>query len=118
MNQKLIISKLLKLAGDQQKVIQKLAQLVQNVQDPNVAYLQRAWQTATVNSGVPQVSTPEVTTNPGSTQGNVQVGGTYTINATGIPQNNTLRQKLIDTFKTQVKTQKPDLDGKVSIMFV
>lgn len=115
MNQKLIIAKLLKIAENQQKVIQKLAQ---SLQDPNVAYLQRAWQTATVNSGVPQSATPEVTVNPGSFQGNIQVGETYTVNATGVPQSNVLRQKLIDTFKTQVKAQKPNLDGKVSVMFV
>lgn len=111
---KLIISKLVKLARNQQKILEKLAQMTP---DPNIEYLKNAWTTAAVNSGVTTVATPEVEFTPGKDQDNVQIGETYTIYADGIPSDNELRKKLMDTFKTQVKSQKPDLDGKLGIIF-
>lgn len=111
---KLIISKLFKLASKQQKIIEILAQVTP---DLNIEYLKRAWTTAAANSGVSMVVSPEVEFNPGKDEGDVQVGETYTLYADGIPSDNELRKKLMDVFKTQVKSQKPELDGKLGIIF-
>lgn len=112
---KLIIEKLFKMAEARQKILNKLAQ---TIQDPNIVYLQQAWQVAAVNSGIPQVSSPTITATPGSEEANTQISGIYTIAAKDIPPKNDLRQKLLNVFKTQLKAQKPDLEDKVSVIFV
>lgn len=138
MNQKekLIINKLFKLAESQQKVIQKLAQTigaaslnspkaVDDLQNTNpkmsseqvLNYLKSTWTTAAVNSGVGKSSTPEIEFTPGRSEGNVQIGENYTVFANDVPNNNDMRKKLIDTFKAQIKSQKPELDGKIGIIF-
>lgn len=109
------MGKLLKVAESQQKILQKLAQIA--VQDPNIDYLKRAWQTAAVNSGAGQSVTPTIEATPGRTEGDVHIGETYTVYAADVPANNDLRRKLLDTFKAQIKSQKPDLDGKVGVIF-
>ena len=116
MDYKKAIEALIKITANQQKIIEKLAQApAANLQDPNVKYLQQAFQVAALNSGIAQISTPTVVLNAGSTVGNVKVDATYTITVAGIPS--AMRQKVLDTFKRQVKTQHPALDGKTSVVF-
>jgi len=103
---KLIISKLIKVAEKQQNALTKLSQVAQG--DPaTVKYLQGAWQTAALNSGVTAVSTPTVTyqgSQPAA--GNVTMGESYTVSGEIPVQNRELMQR---NFDNQIKAQKPDL---------
>lgn len=116
---KLILSKLLSLATKQQKIITKLAQAQATGAEPDVeankAYLQSAWQTAGMNSlpGTP-IGTPTVTYTPGGMNGTVRIEGNYMLTGE-IPADK--REKFQATLNTQIKTQKPELDGKVSTVF-
>lgn len=104
MNQKEanIIAKLIKIAENQQKIIQKLAQEV----DPMVAYLGRAAATAIANamtSGSPTV--------------NADGSGNYTVIMANTPEDNEIRTKVKDQFYRMIETQKPELTGKVNLQF-
>lgn len=112
MNDREILGKLVKIFQNQQKIFKKLAQKA----DPNIDYLQQAWEVIALNSGLTTVSSPQVFFNAGSTKGNTEISSTYTVNIPGVPvQAN--RQQLINSFKALIKKQKPELDGKVSIIF-
>lgn len=125
MSTKEILNKLFKIAEDRQKVINQhqkmINKLSQVVNDPNIAYLQKAWQTAALNSGINIVNTPKVAYNAEKTESNedvvTSIQATYTIHADGIPPKEQIRQKLIHTFQNQLKAQRPDLEGKVSVLF-
>lgn len=108
MNEKLIINKLFKIAANQQKIIQKLAQAQQ---DPNIQYLKQAAQITAANSGFNATSVT-VTANPGSTDteqtSTIQVAGGYTVTVGGAPQQNELREKFIRQLRAMVATQKPN----------
>lgn len=109
-----VIQKLIKIMSNQQKILSKLAQ----AQDPAIQYLRDTAQVAGVNSQPPMSVIANVTTNPGSQQGDVTIEQTYTASITGVPEDNRAKQSFMDTFKRQIKTQKPELDGRVSIIFV
>jgi DNA-directed RNA polymerase subunit F len=111
---KLIISKLLAIAEKQQKALNKLAQVGQA--DPEtLQYLKSTWQTAALNSGVTESHTPEVSFTPGSQHDGVNIGESYVVKG-AIPQKT--RELFDKNFKNQVKTQKPELDGKVSTIYL
>lgn len=105
--EKLIIQQLLKIANNQQKMLIKLAQ---TVEDPMLAYLRRAGTEAAGNSGLPIAS---IWVSP---SGN----GSYTVTVNGAAKGNIVRQKYIDTLKRQISTQKPDqpeLSNNLAIIF-
>lgn len=113
--EKIILSKLLKIASNQQKILERLAQ----GQDPNVAYLKSAAQITAANSGF-NASQVDVTATPGSETGaGVQVMGGYTVKVSGAPQDNVTREKFIRQLKTMVSTQKPDQPelSNISVVF-
>jgi len=104
----LIIKKLLKIAKSQQTILAKLAQVAQ---DLNVEYLKRAVGDALMNSGIN--AHYYVTSKPGAavdtpSGSKAQTATEYTVTVSGAPADNTLRQKFMDTLKTQIKTQKPN----------
>lgn len=114
--EKLIIERLLALATKQQKVLTKLAQanMQQNETEANKGYLKQTWQVACLNSGVPG-HTPTVEFTPGNTSADgVTVEGNYMVTGE-VPA--AQREKFDRTFKAQIAAQKPDLDGKVSVIF-
>ncbi len=115
----LIIKKLIKIFANQQKVLAKIAQLADADEDVEATkkYLQEVWMTAGVNSGL-RVETPEVTYVAGSTSntGNRTIVQSSQYNLVGaIPASD--RQKFSDTFDAQIKSQKPELDGRVGVIF-
>lgn len=116
--EKLIIEKLLALANKQQKVLTKLAQAnMQRAEDVegNTKYLQRAWLTTVVNTGAFQGRTPDVKYTP-STNANdgVVIEGNYMVSGEVPVQ---YREKFERQFRSIIDSQKPELDGKVSVMF-
>jgi hypothetical protein len=121
MNEKEIITKLLAIATKQQKVIHRLAQaapLAMVGSDPNEDYLRRAVDAAATNAGVKTPVSAFVKANASSQAGATTTEATYTVMVSGMSQvDNALKQKFIDTYKNQIKSQKPDLDGKVSVLF-
>lgn len=111
---KLIIKKLLTIAEKQQKTLNKLAQVGQA--DPEtLQYLKNTWQTAALNSGVTESHSPEISFTPGSQHDGVNIGEGYVVKG-AIPQKN--RELFDKNFRNQVKSQKPDLDGKVSAIYL
>ena len=100
-----IISKLIKIANQQQTIILELAKKAQ-LQDPNVGYLNRAANLAAMNNNA---------------QGKVVVNsdgdGNYTVQISGITEDNALKQKIIDDFYHSIDSQKPELTGKVNLLF-
>lgn len=115
--EKIILSKLVKIAANQQKALQRLAQS----QDPNVAYLKSAAQITAANSGF-NASHVEVTVNPGgpSSDPSVQTVGGYTVKVSGAPPQNEIREKFTRQLKSMVSTQKPDQAelANLSVFFV
>lgn len=114
--EKLIISKLLTLAEKQQKILTKMAQVVQDDSQANISYLKNAWTTAAVNTGF-EGHTPEVTYTPGSAGSSpgVTLAEKYTLKG-AVPNN--FREKFDRQFKAQVAGQKPDLADKISIFYL
>jgi len=114
---KMILSKLLKIASNQQKILSRLAQ----VQDPNIAYLKSAAQITAANSGF-NASHVEVTATPGGqgTDPSVQTMGGYTIKVSGAPPKNDIREKFTRQLKAMVASQKPDQAelANLSVFFV
>jgi len=123
-NEKEIITKLLAIAKNQQKVIHKLAQAqglatVPVEADPNLAYLERAVMVAATNAGIKVPVGASVKSNAGSKQDGIIVEGTYSVNVRGMSQvDEKAKENFLQTYKNQIKAQKPELDGKVSILFV
>jgi hypothetical protein len=97
-----IIAKLVRIANNQQKIIQKLAQQA----DPLVAYLNRAASTAIANSS-----------GHGTVSVNADGSGNYTVQISGSPEDNAVKQNLIDQFYKMIESQKPELVGKVNLLF-
>ncbi len=122
MNKKeeLIINKLFKIASNQQKILSKFAQL-SNKASPEEAYLYRAVQTAGANIGLTLTkinvsSSPEaMLSTPLSNPDVTTVPKTYTVHVGGVPKDK--RQKFNDTFRNQVRSQKPELDKSLSVFF-
>lgn len=119
MDSKKVIAKLIKIAQNQQKIIEKLAQQ----SDPNIDYLRSAVQVAVVNTGF-KARTFYVTTKgggavpPGNKMTSSPVG--YIVSMEGSPENNNLRQRFVDVLKKQIATQKPDqpeLVDNLSVLF-
>ena len=117
MSEKEILSKLLKIASNQQKILVRLAQ----TQDPNIAYLKSAAQITAANSGF-NASSVEVTANPGgaSSDPSVQTLGGYTIKVSGAPPKNDVRDKFTRQLRAMVASQKPDQAelANLSVFFV
>jgi hypothetical protein len=121
MNEKEVITKLLAIAIKQQKVIHRLAQaapLAMVGSDPNEDYLRKAVSAAATNAGVRTPISAFVKSYAGDQKNNTNVEGTYTVIISGMEQaDNALKQNFIKTYQNQIKSQKPDLDGKVSVLF-
>lgn len=116
----LLAQKLLKIAQNQQKILEKLAQTapptnqMEDVEGTK-KYLSSVWQTAGLNAGVVQMSNPFVTYTPGSkSESGAMMEGGYMVRG---PIPAAQRQKFQDTFNRQLQTQKPELQGRVSTMF-
>lgn len=115
--EKAIISKLLSIATKQQKIIHKLAQ-VQPMNNEVVDYLKRAVDTAAVNSNIQNPLSVLVKFNTGDSQNNTRIEDTYTVTIGGLGQaSNELKNLFLKNYLMQVKTQKPELDGLVSVIF-
>jgi hypothetical protein len=122
MDSKKIITKLIKIANNQQKIIEKLAQ---QVADPNVEYLRRAVQQACANSGFKARTFNVTTTGGGSGTPDLNHPVTttpigYIVSMEGSPKDNALRQHFVDVLKKQVSTQKadqPDLVDNLTVLF-
>lgn len=124
-----ILTKLLKIAGNHQKVIEKLAQTVAEnpsgdlavpgpspVQDPQIEYLMRAIPVAAANVGINNVVVMRVDKHPSApSDSGVTMEDTYVAQIKGI------HGKLGDIFKQawdkQLAAQKPDLVGRVGFFF-
>ena len=108
-----VLDKLIKNAKKQQVILTKLAQRL----DPNVKqYLENAFQIAAVNSGIKKVNTPAVDKALASTEGIVSLEGNYKVVSSDIPRN--LQNKVRTVFERQIKLQRPELEGKVNIIYV
>lgn len=117
MDEKTIIQKLAKVLANQQKILVRLAQATEDQSQ----YLRNAAQVAAVNTGF-QATHVDVVRKEGHTGS--PAGGTevvkvepgYIVTVGGVPKDNAVRQKYINTFKTQVQTQKPGLEANLSIL--
>jgi hypothetical protein len=117
-SEKLIITKLFKIAEKQQKIIHKLAQ-IQSPTELTKAYLKRTVDVAATNAGVRVPVGGTVSFTAGSQDADIKIDGTYTVMVTGMNQSNeTTKQNFLKVFKDQVHAQKPELDSKVNILFV
>jgi hypothetical protein len=118
-SEKLIITKLFKIAEKQQKIIHKLAQM-QSPTDMTKAYLKRTVDVAATNAGIKVPVGATVSFTPGiQTEDNVKLDGTYTVMVTGMnASNEATKQTFLKVFKDQVHAQKPELDSKVSVLFM
>lgn len=111
-----VIQKLVKIASRQQRILARLAQA-----NEAEAYLRRAAQVAASNSGF-TASNVSATYHGGSSgavgEGTsmVNVEGGWTVTVDGSPKDNKVRQQFINTFKTQVQAQKPDLAKNLSVI--
>jgi len=121
MNDKLIIEKLFQLAMKQQKILTKLAQTADSFPEEDVEgnkkYLVGAWMTACLNSEIPGM-TPEVEYIPGGTSPNnpnIVLSSTYMVTGV-VPEK--VRMQFKETFERQVASQKPELDGRVGMIFL
>lgn len=114
----LIIQKLFKIAKNQQKILEKLAQST----NLTVKYLKDAAGVAALNTGI-VANNIEVTTSQGmsgTTSGSnqlISVPESYIISFKGAPKNSKIRQKFIDTLAVQIQAQKPEISGHYSIQF-
>jgi Fic family protein len=122
MNEKLIITKLLKIAANQQKIMQRLAQLQQ--QDPNITYLKRAVQVTAANTGF-NATQVDVIASPGtdgtkSPASNIITEPGYTVKLAGAPVRNEVREKFIRQLKAMIAAQKPDQPqlANLSVIFI
>lgn len=118
MDQKKIIEKLIKIAETQQKVIQKLAAMVDEhpKEDPEIAYLMSAIPVAAANAGINNVVVTKVDKHKSAPTGSGAVmADTYTAQIQGISgkQGDLFKQ----TWDKQLAAQKPDLVGRVGFFF-
>jgi hypothetical protein len=124
--EKLVISKLLKIAENQQKIIMKLAQgVTENPSegapaspqtDPNIAYLMGAIPVAAANAGINNVVVTKVDKHDSApTDTGAVMSDTYTAQIQGITgkQGDLFKQ----TWDKQLAAQKPDLVGRVGFFF-
>jgi hypothetical protein len=116
---KLILTKLFKLAEKQQMLLTKLAQLSEDKEDieGNKKYLSKTWMTAAVNSGVPGMTPESIEYIPGGTSpdnSNIVISSTYIVTGV-IPEN--ARMLFKTNFEKQIAAQKPELDGRVGMIF-
>lgn len=117
MNEKEIITKLLAIAATQQKIIHKLAQAIPG-DDPNLGYLERVAGNVATNIGLRSPVSAFVKANAGSNEGDATIDMTYNVIVSGMESSdNATREKFISTYKNQVRAQKPELDGKVNLIF-
>lgn len=118
MDESKFLKKVLSVLQKQQVILKKMAQAQQLDVESTKQYLKNAWQTAGLNAGITEMSTPTVNYNPGADVGDptqlVTVDGSYTISGP-IPAK--LREKFNQTFYAQIKSQKPELEGKVSAIY-
>lgn len=122
MNSKKVLEQLVKIANNQQAIINKLAAYTDPGKshgapqiDPNIAYLKGAAQVSASNSGF-NATDVNVEHFGAASHDNVIEKGNYVVKVSGAPQNNQIRQKFLTTFKTQVQTQKPELSDNLSVI--
>lgn len=114
-----IIRKLISVVSNQQRILTKLAQAME---DPNSQYLKGAAQQAAANTGFTATDVQVLKnsgvsgTVPGSSN-LINTEDNYLVHFKGAPKDNKMRQKFVNVFKTQIRTQKPELEAKVSITF-
>ena len=114
---KIIIEKLFKVAKKQQDILIKIAQAVQEDIEGNKKYLSNAWVTAALNSGAPGITPESIDYTPGgqdSNNPNITISSVYTVTGV-IPES--VRMNFKNTFEKQVASQRPELDGRVAIIF-
>jgi hypothetical protein len=126
MGSKEILNKLIKIANNQQKIIEKLAQKSHGnlpnqfpSNSDNELYLRRAIPVAMANTGLKSVHF-SVNEQLGGMKNGVSIPNTYIINIMGAQPDNTIRQNFINVLKKQVSLQKsdqPDLAENLSIIF-
>jgi hypothetical protein len=117
--EKIIISKLVKLAEKQQKILTRLAQATQEEDvEGTKAYLKGAWETAALNAGITPVRSPDsieyIAGGPVAGKPHVSTGSTYTITGV-IPEDKRLEFK--NTFERQLAAQKQELVDRVGMIF-
>lgn len=116
MDENKIIKSLIKIIGNQNTILEKLAQ--QQSVEAYIDYLKRAWTTAGINTGVSPISTPHIEYTPPNKSGNnTEIGEMYTLYVGELKIADDMKNKLLNNFRSQVKLQKPELVGKVSVIF-
>lgn len=114
MDSRKILESLVKIAENQQKMIQKLAQ----AQDPNIAWLKQVAEAAAMNlnAGIPISVQVSLGTPQPSPDAGVQVSQNYVIRIGGLKDE---KQKI--QFKTNldsaVAIQKPELSAGISVIY-
>lgn len=113
MDSKKIIEKLFNIANKQQQIIMKLAQ------DPNIAYLQQAANTAAanLNTGFPisihvSLGAAQSDSSPG-----VVVSPNYIIKVEGLANHEQYKMQFKTNFDKIISIQKPELAAGISIIY-
>lgn len=125
MDESKVLRKILALVQKQQDILKKIAQSAdmgghQAASNSEIeSYLKSAWQTAGANSGITQMSSPSVSFTPGAGVGDnssdmINVASTYTVSG-NIPVQ--FREKFNHNFYNQIKSQKPELEGRVHAIY-
>jgi hypothetical protein len=111
MTQDAVLRKLVSIATTQQKVISRIAQVASLGNppvDPNLDYLKRAVDAAMGNAGINVPLTSAVQAH----------GDTYTVTISGMDKmGNTAKEAFLKNYLNQIRSQKPELHGKVNVFF-
>src|SRR5271163_3828340 len=108
-----VIQKLISIFGNQQKILTKLAQ----AQDTLIEYLVGAARVAGMNLSPSTSVQADVSVIPGSGKDDV-TETKYAAKISGLPHDNKIKTSFMNNFKAQINAQKPELNGKVDIIFI
>lgn len=116
--EKQALNKLLKIAENQQKIIEKLALMIDHPkEDKTIEYLMSAIPVAAANAGINNVVVSKVDKHQGGTTGaGAVMPETYTAQINGISGKQ--GESFKATWDKQLATQKPDLVGRVGFFFI
>ena len=96
----------------------RLAEVVEENIEATKAWIVSAWQTAELNSGILGIPPESVEYTPESTpdpdKPNVTASSSYTVTGV-IPEKERLKFK--ENFERQVASQKPELNGRIGMIF-
>lgn len=113
-----VAKQLFSIVKKQQETITKLAQMVQDQEIKQ--YLDTALTTAVANSGVSSSYHSSLNKNPGQLSADgLSSEDSYVLNVSFNPAltDNNLKQKLLNNFKNFIKANRPELDGRVGLIF-